>query len=482
MRRFAVAFAMLAFLAGTRASADPFENLSQRLEQYDQQVQSRARSGSRSSAPVQQAQAQMRPAAQSRPPARMRRPARMASMQSAPQQAAPMVEEVQPVPMMDPGYQEYYPGDMWEEPMGCASGYCGGGGDCGWFPPGFFGRAEYIAFWVRGANTPPLVTTSPPGTPVGSAGVLPNAEILFGDERINTAGRSGGRFTLGYWFDPCESLAIENSFFFLGNGDESYAASSSGSPILARPLFNVDTDAQDALLLAYPEIVVGSVNVTSSRTVYSNDLRLRRALYADCCRRVDILAGYRYFRIAEGLDIRTNTTTIAGGEVPVGTNSAVEDLFNTRNNFNGGELGVNWQMTRGCWTFDVFAAVALGGVSQRVRINGSTVVQAPGEDPLTYEGGILALDSNIGQYDRTVFGVLPELQLNLRYQWTPLWRLNFGYTFMALTNVVRPGDQIDLQVDPNQFPPGTSGTFPQFAFNNSDIWVQGINFGIETNF
>ena len=54
---------------------------------------------------------------------------------------------------------------------------------------------------------------------------------------------------------------------------------------------------------------------------------------------------------------------------------------------------------------------------------------------------------------------------------------------MALTNVLRPGDQINLNIDPNQIPPlQNSGTFPAFAFNSSDIWLQGINFGIECNF
>jgi hypothetical protein len=378
---------------------------------------------------------------------------------------------------------------MWDEPMmddyagdyggDCAGGYCG---SCFCVPPGFWGRAEYLLWWVRGANTPPLVTTSPDGTPVGTAGVLPNATILFGDQQINTQVRSGGRFTLGYFCDPCQTLGIEDTFFFLGGSNDGFSATSSGSPILARPFFNTDTQAQDAVLLAYPQTVLGTINITSGQTIASNEVNLRRALYIDCCRRLDILAGYRYFYLGEALNVRTNTTAIDGQTVPVGTTFAIEDLFDTRSQFNGGQLGFNLQYFRGCWTFDLLFKLALGGVAQRVKINGSTVVTVPNDNPVTNEGGILALDSNIGTYNRTQFGVMPELGLNMRYHWSPLWTVSFGYNLIGLSNVVRPGDQIDLSLDPAQFPPGVPGTFPQFVFNQTDLWLQGLNFGIECNF
>ncbi len=309
--------------------------------------------------------------------------------------------------------------------------------------------------------------------------MLPDATVLFGNQRINTQGRSGGRFTLGYWFDPCEQLGIEDTFFFIGGSHQGFSSSSTGSPILARPFFNTETQAQDAVLVAYPQIVTGAIDITSARTIASNEINIRRALYNDGWRRFDVLVGYRYFRLSEGLNIQTNTTSL---QTQVGTQFSINDAFNTNNNFNGGQLALNWQFYRGLWTLDLLGKVALGGVSQRAKINGSTTVIATDGSTTTSTGGILALPSNIGNHNQTVFGVLPEFDINLRYQWTPLWRLNIGYTFMALTNVLRPGDQVSLNVDPAQFPPGTSGTFPVFAFNQSDVWLQGLNFGIECNF
>lgn len=378
---------------------------------------------------------------------------------------------------------------------GCGGSCCSGGGFCGtdWGDgcgdycgncgPRFWGRAEYLYWWVRGADTPPLVTTSPDNTPPIVAGVLPGATVLFGDQKINQQGRSGGRFTLGYWFNDCGTCGIENTFLFVGNAADSFFASSNGSPILARPFTNALTGDQDAKLIALSDVIVGSVKVTSSRQIYGNEVNFRRALYLDQCRSFDIIAGYRFFQLTEGLQVQENLTSIdPGSQVPVGTTFGVFDSFNTRNLFNGGQLGFNTRVSNGCWSLDLLMKLAIGAVSQQVTINGSTVITQPERSPVNFRGGMLALDSNIGQYNRTEFGVLPELGVNLHYRFMNCWQANVGYTLIGLTNLVRPGNQIDLRVDPTQFPPGSTGTLPAFAFQNSDIWIQGINVGLERSF
>jgi hypothetical protein len=457
MRRLAIAIVLAGASLVSQAQADPFDRIASRLDQYDAEVR-----GERHAAPGERRVAYQ--------------------------------EEVQPTPVPDagPGPAEAYPPQyddyghepMWGEPMmgGCGDSCCDPCCNWGCIPPGFWGRAEYLGWWVRGSNTPALVTTSADGTPVGIAGVLPGATVLFGNERINNQGRSGARFTLGYWADPCETLGIEDTFFFLGTENDPFFATSSGTPILARPFFNTSLGEQDAILVAYPQIVVGSIDITTSSKVFSNEVNLRRSLYADGCRRIDVLAGYRFFQLSEYLHIQTDTVAIDDPSVPAGTAFGIRDLFNTRSQFNGGQLALNLQYFRNCWTFDFMFKLAIGGVSQQVSIEGSTEVRVPDEPVVTNTGGILALASNSGLHKQTQFGVLPEFSANVRYQWTPLWRINLGYNFMALTNVVRPGDQIDLRLDPAQFPPGTPGTFPQFAFHESDVWLQGINVGLECNF
>jgi hypothetical protein len=60
-----------------------------------------------------------------------------------------------------------------------------------------------------------------------------------------------------------------------------------------------------------------------------------------------------------------------------------------------------------------------------------------------------------------------------------------GYNFLYWNNVIRPGDQIDRTVDVTFVPnppagvPASGQNRPQPLFRQSDLWVNGIQFGAE---
>src|SRR5207244_361036 len=99
--------------------------------------------------------------------------------------------------------------------------------------------------------------------------------------------------------------------------------------------------------------------------------------------------------------------------------------------------------------------------------------------------GLLALATNSGRHARDDFAVLPEIGVNFGFQITDRLQAFVGYTYMYWSNVVRPGDQVDLGLNPNLIP--TSATFntaggparPAFSFRDTDFWAQGINVGME---
>ena len=127
------------------------------------------------------------------------------------------------------------------------------------------------------------------------------------------------------------------------------------------------------------------------------------------------------------------------------------------------------------------AKLAVGCNSQTVDINGSTVVTAPGGVPAVSTGGLLALASNIGHYERDACVVIPEFGLQAGYQVTSHLRAHVGYTFLYWPDLYRPGSQIDLTVNSNLIPPST-GIGPQRpapVLGKSDVWVQGLNVGFE---
>ena len=364
---------------------------------------------------------------------------------------------------------------------------CGGCGGCGWYV-----RQEALSWWVRGQRLPPLVTTGPSTAQPPFAGAFPDATVLVPTERINGDGRVGGRLTIGCSADCCSGF--DGNFFVLENQSFLTDVGSDAQQVIARPFFNEAFGGQSqALPVALPGLLSGTVAIRSSNSVMGGEANWRHACIDMCCRRVDFIAGYRFLRFDEDLHIdQLSATVVTQPNLPANTILTFSDLFGTENEFHGGQLGVAINLKRSCcWSLDLMAKCALGGMRQRVSISGSRTITAPTLGTLEFpDGGVLALGTNIGDYERTKFSAVPQFDLTLTRQLNCCWKFTCGYTFLYASNVVRPGDQIDTGpggipfINSNEFPPriGPAGTRPRFAFNDSDVWMQGINLGLECAF
>ena len=159
----------------------------------------------------------------------------------------------------------------------------------------------------------------------------------------------------------------------------------------------------------------------------------------------------------------------------------VEDRFDSKNQFNGGEIGLSLAMHRGPVSLELTPKIALGVNHENVGINGSTLTtDANGVNTLS-QGGLLALSSNIGQYSQNTFAVVPELGATLGYQVTRRIQLTLGYSFLYWNRVCRAGDAIDYQVNPNLIPGGSGSAggnlnHPVFTFNQSSFWGTRVEF------
>ena len=121
---------------------------------------------------------------------------------------------------------------------------------------------------------------------------------------------------------------------------------------------------------------------------------------------------------------------------------------------------------------------------QRLDIAGSETIVAPNGSSQSFNGGLLALPSNIGQFGKTKFSFVPEIGVTVGYQLTDKIRLYAGYNFLYWTNVIRPGGQIDRILDVTQIPNFTIAgatpagqNRPAVLFRESDYWAQGIVIG-----
>lgn len=381
------------------------------------------------------------------------------------------------------GYPGAYPGD-WGMGYGCDV-VCG---------PHLTVQGEALAWWVQSMTVPKLVTTSPSATARESAGVLGAGFIdtaftttLFGgglaDEESFAA---GGRATLSWWTDSDETLGIKGNFFALGDADFEYTATSGGTPILARPFFNVAPATGDprqaASLLAYPGLLAGSINVRGRTELMGGEAYLQENWYQWGPHRIDVNYGYRTLRLDELLQIDDGLEFLQDdGFVLQGTTIVSRDEFETRNIFHGGQFGVVWTKDHGRWQWDGAFKLALGNIEQRAKIAGQSTTTVPGGGSATSAGGLLALPTNIGTYSRDRFGTLLDARLGLAWHWTPRAKLSLAYNLIYLNRTLRPGDQISLNVNDTQTGGGTlTGTgAPLFAFNETDFWAQGISFGLE---
>jgi hypothetical protein len=399
----------------------------------------------------------------------------------------------------------------------CGSKLCAMQGGCGFGSrPIFYARGEYLLWWIEGAQTPPLVVEG-----IADNGDFVDAFVVYGNQQILQNSRSGGRVRLGYWLDDYGKYAIEGEYLTLGKISEHFRDGGDGtSPIVGRPFINATTGLPTVEDVSFPGIR-GTVDVNSTSQFQSAGVWLRRNL---CCspgcascgdpvtcgssvcgpmgcgsgvgdppclrifkggtRHVDMVYGVRWAQLNEGLNIQENLEVIPPSTPSaVGTTFLVNDNFSTGNQFFGGELGFMWDWQKARWSLEFLSKLALGNTHQTVTINGYTVNTPPGGPADTFSGGLLTQSSNIGHYERDVFSVLPQLGINAGYMLTPRLKLIGGYTFMYWSRVVRPGDQIDIEVNPNLIPSGSGGTGPpdrpQFAFRDTSIWIQGFNLGLE---
>jgi hypothetical protein len=342
----------------------------------------------------------------------------------------------------------------------------------------WYGSAEYLLWWVKGSPLPPLVTAGSAGDPNPGALGLPGTVVLFGDRDVGSGARSGGRFTLGYWFGDRHLLGLEGSFFFLGSHTTSFSDTSFGSPMLFRPFIDATTGRETTEFVAVPGMIGGTITASLRSSLWGYETNFRgNAVCCPCCQ-LDWIAGFRALGLDEDLQIREQLSVLQANR---GGAFDLRDQFTAHNRFYGGQLGAVAKFQRGNWTLDLTSKVALGSTTQMVDVFGSTVIADPVNGTTTSSGGLLAQNTNGGRHTRDTFTVVPEVGLSIGYQWTERLRCYVGYNFLYWSEVARPGNQIDRVVNPNLLAPPLPGgpARPAFAFHGSDFWAQGINFGIE---
>ena len=404
----------------------------------------------------------------------------------APAQAAPVLgppptpstAPPPPAPYMMPGGYAVPPGDYAPPPV---------------FPPpvvladprnpSIWLGAEALLWWTK--NQPlsvPLITTGPAsqGANAGNLGV-PGTTSLNGP--FNNGMTGGARLFAGSWLESSHTIGIDGSLFFLGQQSSGFGAadrSGTGGVVINEPVVSAPWSTQ----VSAPGFDTGGVAVNATSRLAGGDINLLYNLYRAGGWTINLQGGYRYLELDESLDITANslmfvTTTYTDnmGNVlvtaPPGSTVTVLDHFGTRNEFNGGQVGVTFQYVSDRWVLEGGVKVAIGATHEVVTVDGATNVFPVNGSPVPLIGGNYAT-LQIGRYARNPFAVAPEAQLSVGYQFTPWLRGMIGYNFLYLSTVARPGNQIDNSYD--------GVVHPLVPITGSSYWTQGINLGLQFRF
>lgn len=374
-----------------------------------------------------------------------------------------------------------------------------------------YGGVEYLHWWVKDAPlSVPLISTGPEANKEGFL-INSNTTILYGapfspavggNDKQSFPGFSGTRLTVGYWLDDEQSYAVEARGFLLQsrttdfqvNGDQT------GSPGLRVPVFNTipyapggacDPDratlctvprTEDGVPLAVPGDLTGGARVTNSLQLGGMDLTGVIPLYRDASWQVSGLAGGTFLQLSESLNMKSLLIGLPTSGLYAGQSGWSVDEFKTRNRFYGATLGVRGSYSYGPMFIESSGRLSFGATQEMLTVNGGYIDFGAAFASSSGPYGIFAMPANEGKFSRVNFAVVPEVQAKIGYNITPSIAVTVGYDFLYISNVIRPGDQINRNIPKGQTfqQDGTAAslTSPTKLFKTTDFFAQGISVGL----
>lgn len=359
-----------------------------------------------------------------------------------------------------------------------------GAGSAGGQQSRYWASAEALFWRTKGTDLPPLLQTYPEG------------EVLLGDSEVSPGNAYGGRVTAGVWLNRSRTVGLEANYFYLGPRSINQLGGGDGSnssSIIVRPYISTRFTAP-LFLVSYPNYARGSVAVSSASHLQGAELNTVYDLGQRGLARVRLIGGFRFLDLKERLTIIEsllhNNITFLGNTGD--TAYLVTDEFSTRNRFYGGQGGIQTEFGRSRLRLKLSGKVALGGVTQLVNIGGSTFVNRITRNSTdTRIGGLLALETNIGRYERTRFSYLPEGKASVGYRFADRVTAFAAYDFIYINRVARSAEQIDLTVNwilapflyLTETPIERGGPRrPAVLFSDSPFWAQGVTVGLRFGF
>lgn len=377
-------------------------------------------------------------------------------------------------------------------------------------PPRVRDPGPWNTVWVRGGYALLWIKDAPVTAPLAATGPLgPGQRLLLGGNDVGYSGFNGVTLDAGMWLGDNHRLGIGLSGFLTDQQSRvsSIGSNAAGVPAIARPFFNplqVGVGGQDALAVSTPGAFAGSIAVETGARLAGFEVNglVSLANTANCSLVGQF--GFRYFDLDEYLTVYQVTRSLNGANIPFFGKApvagvSITDRFRTRNQFYGGQAGLEGEYRFGPVFLDVGAKLGLGPVHQVTQVNGTTV----GPNGTGGPGGLLAVslpgtpgsfpNGNLGNSSTSRFALLSDIHTMFGVQLSDRFRIGIGYQFLYLNSVARPGRQIVTTIDPRLVPTSASygarvpsstplggpGTPPGTPFDRDDFFAHGVLFLVD---
>jgi len=341
--------------------------------------------------------------------------------------------------------------------------------------------ADYLYWKIKNSPEPvPLVIEQPV--------VDGPFTTVLGDKNIDLGWRSGAKFALGYWFDDNQCLGAEVNYLLLSKESKKFTVSSdaNGSPRLRVPFFDVQTGIESSSPVATPGVYRGVASLKVHNMMQGAELNALAAFPScDCNTKFGLIAGFRWWNFDEQLKFLVDSPAISPPSI-----YNFGDKFHVKNNFYGGQIGASFDYNSCAFFFNLKAKVALGAMYQQNVVNGVFTTNEFTGQTESFTGGFFALPTNIGNHKKTRFSVLPEVDVNIGYQFSDCCSIRLGYSVLYVSNVLWAGKQIDRNINPSQSaniaftptPALVGEPSPESWTKSESLWAQGVNVGLNFQF
>jgi hypothetical protein len=335
--------------------------------------------------------------------------------------------------------------------------------------------AEYLLWWFGEGRTPVTLTTSSPASK-GLPG-SPDTKVLYGDQRLSTRHHdrfNGVRLTLGYWFNPEQTVGVEARGLIFERDSTYFKATSDGSKLLALPFIDAATGAPSSQIIAGPGLSGGFVGY-SRIELFTEEVNAVLAWLTTPTARVDVLVGARFAQMRDRTDLTSSSKVLPAGATIFG----IEDHFRAYDQYYGGQVGLKGEKEWNRCFVNLRGEVSLGGNCESVRAFGESVTATP-LTRVVVPHGLFVQGTNTGTTSHVAISSIYEFAGNLGYRLTDRCLVYLGYTLFLWNSPIRSGDQIDTVINASQIAgPLVGPARPSVPFKEDLFWAQGVNAGFD---